>query len=99
MNILTIAQYASAVSGILAAVILLVKPIRDKILGAKELRDGLRCQLRSDMLRTYYKHKDEKSIRQYEIENFLLEYKAYKALKGNSFIDHIYAEMQEWDII
>ena len=98
MNILTIAQYASAVSGILAAVILLVKPIRDKILGAKELRDGLRCQLRSDMLRTYYKHKDEKSIRQYEMENFLLEYKAYKALKGNSFVDIVEKEVKTWEV-
>jgi hypothetical protein len=26
-------------------------------------------------------------------------YEAYKALKGNSFIDRIYAEVQEWSII
>lgn len=97
-NILTIAQYASAVSGILAAVILLVKPIRDKVLGAKELRDGLRCQLRSDMLHTYYKHKEDETIRQYEMENFIMEYKAYKALKGNSFIDIIEKEVKTWEV-
>ena len=98
MQFLTVAQYASAFSGIVAAVILLIKPLRDKLLGAKELRDGLRCQLRSDMLHTYYKHKDEESIRQYEMENFIMEYKAYKALDGNSFIDIIEREVKTWEV-
>lgn len=97
-SLLTVAQYASALSGIIAAVVLLVKPIRDRVLGAKELRDGLRCQLRSDMLRTYYKHKEEKGLKQYEMENFLLEYKAYKALKGNSFVDVIEKEVKTWEV-
>ena len=26
-------------------------------------------------------------------------YEAYKALKGNSFIDKIYKEIQEWEIV
>lgn len=97
--ILTIAQYASAVSGILAFVVLFVRPIRDKVTGAKELRDGLRCQLRSDMLHTYYKHKDEGKIRQYEMENFIMEYKAYKTLGGNSFIDIINTEVKTWEVV
>ena len=96
--ILTIAQYASAVSGILAFVVLFVRPIRDKVTGARELREGLRCQLRSDMLRTYYRHKDDKTIRQYEMENFIMEYKAYKALKGNSFVDLIEKEVKTWEV-
>ena len=96
--ILTIAQYASAVSGILAFVVLFIRPIRDKVTGARELREGLRCQLRSDMLRTYYRHKDDKTIRQYEMENFIMEYKAYKALKGNSFVDLIEKEVKTWEV-
>ena len=56
--LLTAAQVASAITGIVAGVILLVKPLRERVTGARELRDGLRCQLRSDMLHTYYKHKD-----------------------------------------
>ena len=51
------------------------------------------------MLRTYYKHKNEKQIRQYEFENFIFMYKAYKALKGNSFIDEIYSVVTQWQII
>mgnify|MGYP003297251069 CR=1 FL=1 len=39
------------------------------------------------------------AIRQYEYENFVLLYEAYKALKGNSFIDKIYKEVQTWKVI
>ena len=83
----------------MAGVILLVKPLRERVTGARELRDGLRCQLRSDMLHTYYKHKDEGKIRQYEMENFIMEYKAYKTLGGNSFIDIINTEVKTWEVL
>ena len=97
--LLTAAQVASAITGIVAGVILLVKPLRERVTGARELRDGLRCQLRSDMLHTYYKHKDEGKIRQYEMENFIMEYKAYKTLGGNSFIDIINTEVKTWEVV
>lgn len=60
--------------------------------------NGQKCQLRSEMLQIYYHNKDTKVIRQYEYENFVMLYDAYKALKGNSFIDKIYAEVQKWQI-
>lgn len=60
---------------------------------------GLKCLLRSEMLTTYYHNKDSGKIRQYELENFILLYKAYKAIKGNSFIDKIYKEVMEWEVI
>lgn len=63
------------------------------------LTNGMRCQLRSDMLHTYYTNKDSKNIRQYELENFVYLYKAYKSLKGNSFIDKIYNEVMKWEVI
>lgn len=97
--LLYIAQIASALTGIVAAVVLLVRPLRDKFTGAKQLRDGQKCLLRSDMLHTYYKHREEKTIRQYELENFIAEYKAYKALKGNSFVDIINQEVREWEVL
>ena len=65
----------------------------------KRLVEGQKCQLRSDMLHTYYKHKDTKKIRQYEYENFMLMFKAYKALKGNSFINEIHNKVAHWEII
>lgn len=61
--------------------------------------EGQRCQLRADMLDIYYKCKDKKQIRQYEAEHFEKCYKAYKALKGNSFIDEIYHKAHQWDVI
>lgn len=63
------------------------------------LINGVKCQLRSDMLHIYYEYKDEKKIRQYELENFVYLYKAYKALRGNSFIDKIYKEVMKWEVI
>ncbi len=61
--------------------------------------NGQRCQLRHHMLEIYYKHIDTKTIRQYEYENFVFLYESYKALKGNSFIDKIYKEVQTWKVI
>ena len=51
------------------------------------------------MLHIYYHNREAKQIRQYEFENFVFLYEAYKALKGNSFIDRIYAEVKTWGII
>lgn len=64
-----------------------------------KIKKGQLCQLRSDMLTIYYHNKDDKKIRQYEYENFVLMYEAYKALKGNSFIDKIYSEVKTWEVI
>lgn len=69
------------------------------IVTVKKVANGQKCQLRSDMLSIYYHNKDTKKIRQYEYENFVLMYEAYKALKGNSFIDKIYEEVQAWEVI
>ncbi len=95
----TIAQWAGYITSIGAAIILLVRPLRERILGLRNVQEGQKCLLRSDMLRTYYRHKDTEQIRQYEYENFVLEYKAYKALRGNSFIDKIYNEVKSWEIL
>ena len=68
------------------------------IVWIKKVAEGQKCQLRNDMLHIYYDNKDSKKIRQYEYENFVFLYEAYKALKGNSFIDKIYAEVKKWEI-
>lgn len=64
-----------------------------------KLVKGMKCQLRSDMLKIYYANEKTQTIRQYEYENFVYLYDAYKALKGNSFIDKIYSEVKTWKII
>lgn len=77
----------------------LIGTIAPMIVWVRKVAEGTKCQLRSEMLRTYYHNKDEKKIRQYEYENFVFLYEAYKALKGNSFIDKIYDEVQSWEIV
>lgn len=69
------------------------------IVWVRKIADGQKCQLRSEMLRIYYHNREKGEIRQYEYENFVFLYEAYKALKGNSFIDKIYKEVQEWEVI
>ena len=61
--------------------------------------EGIRCQLRSEMLRTYHNNREDKCFRQYEAENFEHNYKAYKALGGNSFIEDIHKKVSTWDVV
>jgi hypothetical protein len=93
-----VASVCSEITVILGALALLIKPLRDKILGLDKLVDALKCELRHDMLHIYYRHREDKFIRQYELEDFLYLYRGYKALRGNSFIDRIKSEIDEWEV-
>ena len=93
------AAICSEITVIAGAIALIIKPIREKILGTHLTREGLKCLLRAEMLQTYYANKNERKIRQYSYENFIACYDAYKALGGNSFIDHIHHEVSEWEVI
>lgn len=92
MNLTTIVALIGEI-GVLLGVIVPV------IISIRKIANGTKCQLRSEMLRIYYHNRETGIIRQYEYENFIMLYEAYKALKGNSFIDKIYAEVQKWTII
>ena len=69
------------------------------IVSVRKIGRGTRCQLRSEMLRIYYHNRVDEEIRQYELENFIMLYDAYKALNGNSFIDKIHSEVLSWEVI
>ena len=94
-----IADNAGDICQIATCAALIIKPIREWLMGTEAIKEGQRCLLRAEIVRLYYRHREEKTLREYEYRLLEQCYKAYKALKGNSFIDHIYAEMQEWDII
>ena len=94
-----LAALCSEITVILAALAMLIKPIRSKLLGLDKRTDALKCQLRHDMLHTYYRHRDDRTIRQYELEDFLFLYRGYKALGGNSFIDRIKSDIDEWEVV
>lgn len=66
--------------------------------GIKDVQEGVKCMLRGAMLGTYYKHNDEDAITQYEYQNFELQYSAYKALGGNSFIEKVHEDVTKWEI-
>jgi hypothetical protein len=93
MNYLTTIVTLIGEIGVLLGVIVPV------IVSVRKIATGTKCQLRSEMLRIYYHNREKEEIRQYEYENFVFLYEAYKALKGNSFIDKIYAEVKKWEII
>ena len=92
MNLATIVALIGEIGVLLSVVV----PI---IVSIKKISNGTKCQLRSEMLRIYYHNREGQRIRQYEYENFVFLYEAYKALKGNSFIDKIYSEVKSWEIV
>ena len=95
-NIVTI---CSGTAAILALAVMLVKPLRDRFFDFTAIREGQKCLLRSDMLRTYYNHMKDETIHQHEYENFMYDYSAYKALGGNSFIEHVKKEVDTWSVV
>lgn len=92
MNLTTIVTLIGEITVILGVIIPLMVSI-------KKIADGQRSLLRSEMLQIYYRNRKTGIIHQYEYENFVSLYEAYKALKGNSFIDKIYSEVKTWEII
>lgn len=59
-------------------------------------REGTKCSLRNDILSIYNQYKDEKKIPLYDFEAISLSYSLYKKLKGNSFVDSIWKELQSY---
>jgi hypothetical protein len=94
-----IVEICGGLSVIFALVLIFIKPVRERILRDDMQREGMKCLLRGRMLNVYYKNKDTETIRQYEYENFCAYYETYKALGGNSFIEHIAKEVFEWEVI
>lgn len=87
--IVTLITELSALAGVIIPV----------IINVRKIATGTKCQLRSEMLRIYYHNREKEAIRQYELENFIMLYEAYKALKGNSFIDVIKKEVLSWEVV
>lgn len=94
-----IVQAAKDICSMAACAALLIRPVREWIMGTNVIREGQRCLLRSEIVRIYYRNHEERKLREFEFKNMEQCYKAYKKLKGNSFIDRLRQEMQEWDIV
>ena len=81
-----IVSICSGVAAILALAVMLVKPLRNRFFDFTSIREG-------------QKHLDDEKIRQHEYENFMYDYAAYKALGGNSFIEHVKKEVDSCSVI
>ena len=95
-NITSVVALVAEIVGLVALLLTYYKKSKKQM---DKIADGTKCQLRSEMLRSYYHNREEKNTRQYEYENFVKLYDSYKALGGNSFIDKIYDEIKEWQIV
>lgn len=94
-----IVEIASGILALASLITFFCKPIREKVFNTNKTMEGQKCLLRSEMLKTYYKYIECKEIKQYEFENYIKLYEAYKSLGGNSFIDEINEEIHKWKII
>lgn len=78
------------------------KPFRKWLFGRKEEKEHShetdRCLLRDRITSIYYVHHDERAMKLYDYDNLERLYKQYKNLGGNSFVDKIWEEVQEWEI-
>lgn len=95
----TIVDAAGNLCTIATCAALLVKPVREWLMGTAHIREGQRCLLRAEIVRTYYRNLETEKLREYEYQNLEKCYRAYIKLGGNSFVKHIYKEMQEWKVI
>jgi hypothetical protein len=89
----------TTITTIIAEISVLIGIIVPMYKKMKKISEGTKCHLRQDLLDVYYHNKDDGKVRQYEYENFVMTYEAYKALGGNSFMDKIYAEVETFEII
>lgn len=97
-HFLTIVAVCNGITSIMALILLLIKPLREKLMGLESIREGQRCLMRSSILLIYDRHYKEDKISAYEKENALYLYEAYKALGGNSFVEDVMAEIRKWEV-
>lgn len=65
----------------------------------QNIRKGIKCTLRNDILDIYDRCKEKKEITHYQLQSIAFSYDVYKKLKGNSFVDDIVEKVKEFEII
>lgn len=63
------------------------------------IKRAIRGLLRAEMVNVYYGYKASKKAPFYVKEAWLMNYEVYKELKGNSFIDSLKEEVDNWEVI
>lgn len=99
MSVLEVCGWITGVAAVIGVLAKVVHSTRALAKKTDVLMEGMRCLLRSEMTKTYYNHQDDKSMRQYEFENFMDNFEAYKVLGGNTFIDKCKDEIvKTWEV-
>lgn len=62
------------------------------------LKQAIMTMLQSNISNTYFLYDEVKAIPDYLYRNTLNEFKAYKQLGGNEYVDNIMDKMQHWEI-
>lgn len=65
---------------------------------ARTQREATRSLLRTEMVKAYYKYRKSKKMPYYIREAWYEDYVSYKKLHGNSFVDDLKSEIDEWGI-
>ncbi len=113
MEFQTIQLAAVIAQGLAAAgtfCLLFIKPLRNLWLDDQKRRskeheedaaerESVKCLLRNDIVCIYFSNRERRALHQYEYENLAMLYAAYKRMGGNSFVDRIWEEIQEWNIL
>lgn len=110
MTIEMIVLIAQGAASLVTVALFLIKPFRHWFLGVKDKKnkqesqeatehESVKCLLRSEIVRIYYANRSRHALHSFEYENVSMLYTAYKAMGGNSFVDRIWDEIQEWEII
>jgi len=55
--------------------------------------------MRYDMNKIYYKYRPYKRILSADKKAFIKIYNDYKSMDGNTWIDALYAELKDWQIV
>lgn len=94
---------------VVTTALLFIRPFREWFFGRRKKRkqeeeeenlqrEVIRCLLRDAILRIYNEHSADKKLNLFDYQNLDMLHTAYKKEDGNSFVDHIWDEIQnEWD--
>ena len=62
------------------------------------LKEGLKTLLQSNITNAYFYYEAFHKIPDYVYKNVLNEFKAYKQLEGNDYVDNLMGKMKNWEI-
>lgn len=68
------------------------------IIDARAQREATKSLLRTEMVKAYYKYRNNKKMPYYIRSAWYEDYASYKKLKGNSFVDDLKGEIDEWEV-